>query len=294
MDDPFPDFRDAVRERVNRLVVSVKADHGKRGALHEETAYGLITNQSEIEEIGNLVMRKPLTDLNANEIDRVRGPNLRKALQTIAAPFRNEKGKVADEKGLKVALTAFGKEIAPGRMQGLRRVRIGKRETGVVLMKDQRTRAVYKALSSGDNHHIDIVQMRDGTWKGFAATVFDVNQKDWRPLWEREKLGGKLVMRVHKGDMIELDEAGGGQRHIKTVHRLSISNNIIYLAAHNEGGELEKRNNNKEDDPFEWDRANIPGLKRRNARKVHVDEIGCVLVARSNASNSSTSGRSGG
>ncbi|MGC1586431.1 MAG: type II CRISPR RNA-guided endonuclease Cas9 [Rhodomicrobium sp.] len=280
VEEPFPGFRDAVRGKVNELFVSVKPDHGRQGALHKDTAYGLITNEAEAADIGNLVVRKPLAELNANEIDRVRDPDLRKRLQALAAPFRNEKGKLTGEKRLKAALIAFGVETAPGRMHGVRRVRIGKREAGTVPIRNRHPGVAYKALSPGDNHHIDIVQMRDGTWQCFPATVFEANQRGWRPDWEREKLGGKLVMRVHKGDMIEVDDADG-QRRIKTVHRLSPSNSILYLAAHNEGGELQKRHID-EDDLFRWDFANIGGLKGRNARKVRIDAIGHASPARSN------------
>lgn len=223
--DPFHNFRDRVREKVGAIIVSVKPEHGKSGALHEDTAYGLVKNPAEAAVIGNLVSRKPLIDLNANEIDSVRDPVLRRKLQDLASPFRNEKG-------LKAALAAFrirqtiGGEIVE---REIRRVRIGKEKTGQVGIKDHRTGAVYKALLPGENHHIDIVQMRDGSWKGFAATVFEVNQEDYRPAWEREKLGGKLVMRLHKGDMIEVDDSDG-RRRIKTVHRLSPSNGVLYLA----------------------------------------------------------------
>jgi CRISPR-associated endonuclease Csn1 len=281
--DPFLDFLDRAREKVRGIVVSVKPEHAKGGALHEDTAYGLIKNPGEAAVIGNLVTRKPLVDLNANEIDSVRDPLLRRRLQDLAAPFRNEKGKLIDPKGLKTALDAFriletvaGKEIE----REVRRVRIGKEKTGEVHIKDHRTGSVYKALLPGENHHIDIVQMRDGTWKGFAATVFEVNQTDYRPVWEREKLGGKLVMRVHKGDMIELDDSDG-QRSIKTVHRLSPSNSVLYLAPHNEGGELGKRHDDK-DDLFRWDFANIGGLKKRNARRAEINEIGQLKYHKSN------------
>ncbi len=282
VEEPFHGFRDAVRDKVNKLLVSVKPDHGRQGALHEDTAYGLVKNEAEAAQIGNLVLRKPLAELNANEIDRVRDPDLRKKLQALAAPFRDGNGKLVDEKGLKAGLTAFSKETGPGRMQGVRRVRIGKREAGVVLIKSRQTGAVYKALSPGDNHHIDVVEMRDGTWQCFPATVFEANQRGWRPVWEREKLGGKLVMRIHKGDMIEVGDADG-QRRIKTVHRLEAGNNRVRLAAHNEGGKLQERHEDK-DDLFRWDFANIGGLKGRNARKVRVDEIGHAHPARSNVS----------
>lgn len=281
--EPFPNFLDIAREKVRAVVVSVKPDHGKGGALHEDTAYGLITDAAEAAEIGNLVFRKPLVDLNANEIDSVRDPHLRSQLQALAAPFRNDKGKLVDEKGLKAALAAFrvktllnGQEVE----REVRRVRIGKTKAGEVHIRDRRTGAVYKALLPGDNHHIDIVQMRDGSWRGFAATVFDVNQPGWRPLWERKKLGGLLVMRISKGDAVEVDDLDG-QRRIKTVYRLAPSNNVLYLAAHNEGGDLQKRHDDK-DDLFRWDFANIGGLKKRNARKVKVDEVGRVRRPDSN------------
>ncbi|HVZ05632.1 type II CRISPR RNA-guided endonuclease Cas9 [Hyphomicrobium sp.] len=281
--DPFDNFRDIAREKVRAIIVSVKPEHGKSGALHEDTAYGLVKNPAEAAIIGNLVTRKPLIDLNANEIDRVRDPVLRKKLQDLAAPFRNEKGKLTDDKGLKAALAAFRiQETIGGKTveREIRRVRIGKEKTGEVHIKDRRTGAVYKALLPGENHHIDIVQMRDGSWKGFAATVFEVNQKDYRPIWEREKLGGKLVMRLHKGDAIEVDDADG-QRRIKTVHRLSPSNGVLYLAPHYEGGELGKRHDDK-DDLFRWDFAGIAELTKRNARKVQVNDVGKTRRVRSN------------
>lgn len=124
--------------------------------------------------------------------------------------------------------------------------------------------------------------MRDGAWRSFPATVFEVNQKDWRPLWERERMGGKLVMRVHKGDTIEVD-GDNGERRIMTVHRLSPSNSVLYLALHTEGGALQKRHDDK-DDPFRWDFANIGGLKKRNARKVKVGVAGRQRYERSNVS----------
>ena len=318
--EPFPGFRDAILAKVRAATVSIKPEHGKGGALHEDTAYGFVRDPAEAAEIGNLVYRKLLVDLKPNEIAAVRDSNLRNQLLEVAKPFiverakggkaeeiepdddivdeeeldapreRTRKRKFALRKGckdkLRAALAAFsiterrkdGTEIA----RKVRRVRIGKAKGGEVHIKDRRTGAVYKALLPGENHHIDIVQMRDGSWQGFAATVFDVNQENWRPRWERDKLGGKLVMRIHKGDMIEVGSKDRpGERVIMTVHRISPSNNVLYLAPHNQGGELAKRHDDKED-LFRWDFANIGGLKGRNARKVAVDEAGSVRTVPSN------------
>lgn len=122
--------------------------------------------------------------------------------------------------------------------------------------------------------------MRDGSWKGFAATMFEVNRLDWRPQWEREKLGGKLVMRLHKGDAVEVDD-DDGVRRVKTVVRLSPSNGILYLVPHNEGGDYPKRHADP-DDPFRWDFAAISNLKHRGCVAVRVDEVGTPRARRSN------------
>jgi CRISPR-associated endonuclease Csn1 len=115
---------------------------------------------------------------------------------------------------------------------------------------------------------MDIVRMRDGSWKGFAANIFEVNRKGWRPVWEREKLGGLLVMRLHKGDMVEVDEPDG-RRAIKRVVRLEPSAGRIRLVEHFEGGDLEKRHVS-ENDAFRWDLASISRLRDRRAIKLRI------------------------
>lgn len=282
-EEPFAGYAESASRIVRGIVISRKPDHGKGGPLHEETAYGIVRDKAEADLIGQLVTRKPLTSLSAGEVDSVRDAALRRDLQAAVAPFRGEKGKVSDEKGFRAALKTFSDERGrayPNRMHGVRRVRVGKAQKDFVTIKNRQSGVAYKALIPGENHHIDIVQMRDGSWKAFVATRFEVNQAGWRPRWEREKLGGKLVMRIHKGDVVALDD--GGRARYMSVHRLSPSNNVLYLAEHFEGGSLGKRHDD-EGDLFRWDLASIGVLKDRNARLVHVDILGAVKPCRSNA-----------
>ncbi len=272
---PVADFRDQVRHSVEAITVRHKPEHGKQGALHEDTAYGLITDEAEARMIGNLVMRKPLKGLTDGEIDRIRNPDIRADLQRLKAPLMDGKGKVKDAKALAAILEAYGQE------HGIRRIRIGKFDSSVVKINDRQTGKPYKAVAPGENHHVDIVQMRDGTWQGFAATVFEVNQRGYRPEWEQQKLGGKLVMRLHKGDMVELRDDRTGRRMVKVVQRIEISANRIRLAAHNEGGKLQDRHVDS-DDSFQWDFANIPKLKERGCVAVFCDPSGQVRAKKSN------------
>lgn len=272
---PFDDFRDHVRGVVERIVVSNKPEHGKQGALHEDTAYGIVTAPDEKAEIGNLVRRKPLVDLTPGEVDRIRDRALRGQVQAAVVPFRDARGKVSDAKAFTAALAAFAGE------HRMRRVRVGKDDISAVAIHDRRTGTPYKAIAPGENHHVDVVQMRDGSWKGFAATVFDVNRKDFRPQWEREKLGGKLVMRLHKGDAVELESSG--MRVVKYVQQIWMKQNLVVLAEHHEGGDLQRRHQENNDiDPFRWDFANIGKLKERGCVAVKVGEVGQITKRASN------------
>lgn len=263
---PFEDFRDVVRQHLEKIIVSNKPERGKTGALHEDTAYGIVSGKKEKAEIGNLVRRKPLIDLTAGEVDRIRDTDLRRQVQATVAPYRDAKGKVTDAKAYTAALAAFADE------QKIRRVRVGKDDVSAVAIADQNGRD-YKAVAPGENNHLDVVQMRDGSWKGFAASVYEVNKNGWRPQWERERLGGKLVMRLYKGDAVELESSG--VRVVKYVQQIWMTQNLVVLAEHNEGGNLQQRHQqDNEIDPFRWDFANIGKLKERGCVAVKVDELG--------------------
>lgn len=273
---PFESFRDEIRKGVCGIVVSHKPEHGKGGALHEDTAYGFVRDAAEQMLVGNLVRRKPLVDLTPNEVDTIRDSKLRETVQAAVAPFRDDKGKLrkGEDRAYFAALASAAIEM------GVRRVRVGKENRSVVPIIDRKSGAPYKAVAPGENHHIDIVSMRNGTWKGFAASVFDVNRSGWRPEWETKRLGGKLVMRLHKGDMVEIDDKDG-QRRVKTIVRISPSNGVLYLVAHNESGDLQKRHDDP-DDTFRWDFASISGLKDRNCVAVKVSPAGSTTTMAGN------------
>jgi CRISPR-associated endonuclease Csn1 len=256
------DFRQNVRERVLALVVSHKAEHGKGGALHEDTAYGFV--DPALGEDGNLVYRKAIDDLKPPEIGRVRDLNLRARLTELLEGLG---GKSVNATALAEALRAFGKD------QNIRRVRLLKQEAGVVPIRNK-AGAPYKALIPGDNHHMDVVEGPDGVWRGFAATVFEVNQKGFAPRWTTELRGARSVFRVHKGDMVELAD-DDGIRRIKRVVRINPAGGRLYLAPHDEGGELAKRHELPNDiDPFRWDLASISRLKDRGCRLINIGPLG--------------------
>jgi CRISPR-associated endonuclease Csn1 len=259
MPEPWSGFRDDVGEVVRGVTVSYRLDHGAAGRLHEDTAYGLVRDPAA-EDGFNLVSRKPLTGLNANEIERIRDADLR---QRVAARARD-----AGVAGiaLKQALADFAAET------GVRRVRLLKREAETIPIGGPDGKP-YKAYIPGDNHHVDIFETPDGRWRGEAVSVFQANRPGHQPAWRRDHPAARRVMRVHKGDLIAL--GNGDDRRIMRVVRLGVRAGVLWLAPHNEGGVLQQRHDDP-DDLFRWLFAAFSKLPEMGARRVAVDALGRV------------------
>lgn len=256
MPDPWEGFRDELGARLDKVIVAHKPDHGIAGKLHEATAYGIVKDPSK-EDGATLVYRKPLKDLNANEICRIRDKKLRAEVMEAVGPAKD------DKKALPAALAAFSAE------SGIRHVRLTKVEEGFVTLKDPDDKP-YKALTPGENAYVEIYRTPDGKWKGEGVTVFDANQKNFRPKWRSDSPEARLVMRVHKGDIIKLNDGS-----LMRVCVLEPSADRVRLATHKESGSLDKRHKD-DNDAFRWLMPSYSRLKQFGARKVTVDCLGRV------------------
>ncbi|MGD0190994.1 MAG: type II CRISPR RNA-guided endonuclease Cas9 [Rhizomicrobium sp.] len=269
---PWPTLRDDLDSKLKAMTVSHKPDHGVEGQLHEDTAYGEIDDPDK-EDGANLVYRKGFLALNEREIGRIRDRRLRSLVQAHVEQEKRE------GKDLKAALQSFSeRKNIPGLPNGIRHVRLTKAEKPeyLVPISDKFSNA-YKAYSAGENAFVDILESADGKWVAAAMSVFRANQNDLRPDWQNSASGARFVMRVFKGDMLRVDH--DGKSKIVKIVRLSPSNNVLYLVAHNEAGNFQERHDDK-DDPFRWIFANFDRLREWNAERVRVDELGRVWRVR--------------
>lgn len=258
---PFDTFRDQVKEKVASVIVSHKIDHGKGGALHEETAYGIVADCDEKKRDHGytLVSRKPVATLSRRDINQVRDPVLREALL-------EETEGVSDQE-LEQVLSNWSEKT------GVRRLRILRKQSEFISIHDTDGRQ-YKAVVPGENHHVDVFQMPDGEWDFGAVSRFEANQANW----ETDSTDiARLIMRLHKGDLVEID-CKNGERKVMRIYRLnpSASNRNIYFAEHNEAGNLDKRDKDMQD-PFRWMRLSYSKLQKYNLRPVIVTETGRVV-----------------
>jgi len=260
MPEPFPGYdRGRLQQVINAIVVSHRADHGKAGKLHEETAYGAVRNPEDWDG-HNIVYRKPMASLNEKEVRRIRDAALR---QRVAEYLYEAKGAGIVHK---TAIAKFAEE------SGIRRIRLLKKEKDLIAIRDASGR-VYKFYSPGDNHRVEIFNTGNGKWRGEGVSVFDANQPTFAPRWKTEYPDARLVMTVHKGDLLCLDYQGREQ--VMVVRQLDVSANRFKLVAHNESGKLQARHDDP-DDPFRWLMASYSTLQKAGARKVRIDVLGRV------------------
>jgi CRISPR-associated endonuclease Csn1 len=266
MPDPigWPDFREDLKERFDRIVVSYKSEHGASGRLHEETNYGMVRDPAA-EGGATLVYRKPFADLNANEIERIRDAKLR---QRVMAATEHVKD---DKKKLKEALVAF----AGGERQPLRHVRLLKVEKAFETIKDRRTGVPYRAVIPGENHAVEIFELPDGKWSGVGITVFAANQSDRKSSWRDRYTEARFIMRLHKRDLVRMED--GGVEKVFRVVKLEpgVGLGRVVFAEHVEAGNLEQRDKDQAD-PFNLVRVSFNQLRVRKARKITVDLLGRV------------------
>ncbi|MBM3542030.1 MAG: hypothetical protein FJX51_08285 [Alphaproteobacteria bacterium] len=260
MPEPWDGFRDALRDRLDRLVVSLRPDHGAAGRLHEETAYGIVRKPEDWDG-ATLVSRKALVSLNEKEIERIRDKALRASVQyhVAAAKAGAEKWGATQ---LKAALTAFAERTRVGR------VRLLKVEERFELI----THGPHaKAYVGGFNHCIDIFALPNGKWLGAAVSVFEANRPGHTLKWRETHPDARLVMRVHKGDMLKLEH--DGKTHVMRVVQLHAK--ALMLVPHFEAGKYQERHDDR-DDPFRWLIVSFNQLRVRHARKVTTDILGRV------------------
>ena len=270
---PFEGYHKALDARLQMLVVSHRPDHGLRpgagndvhmtsGQLLDGMAFGQVDDGKRY----NLVRRRPLRELTAPMILRIRDHGLRNELAMVAKDAKLSGRRLED------VLLEFGTA------RDIRSVRVLETKASVREVRHIRSLDGFgfrKAYETADNHSIEIYRLPNGKWQGEGVTVYDANRPGHEPNWRKTYPDARLVMRVHRGDFIEADLGEG--RRVYRVVQLRPSANKVFLAQHNEGGSLQKRHKSStEEDPFRFMMPVYSTLKTAKARRVRVDPIGRV------------------
>jgi CRISPR-associated endonuclease Csn1 len=260
---PWPGFREAVHQSLEKVIVSYKPDHDPSAALHNDTAYGLVGERDEDGRF-TVVHRVALGSLASDsDIEKVRDPLLRERLSAATA------GKT--KKDFSDVLQRLEAET------GIRHVRVVERLSVIPVSRND-GHSPYKALKGDSNYCIEIYRTPQGKWRDRVVSTFEANKiarLDAARLRNRKSaLGGEpLVMRLCVNDTI----ATQSETAERTIWRVvKLSSGRVTFAQHLEGGSLKERDSDKSD-PFKYFTASASSLQKNSARQVKVDELGYVL-----------------
>jgi CRISPR-associated endonuclease Csn1 len=270
---PWPTFRDDLKDRLARVTVSHKPDHGRRGRpskhrdvtagrLHNDTAYGFTGQVAADGKTPIVVHRIPFASLKPADIaDPARIPDgaLRDALFEAT---RDLSGKSFDQ-----ALARFASEHPV--FKGIRRVRV-REALNVIVIRDREGRA-YKGYKGDSNARYDVWRMPDGKWVADSVSMFDAHRPDGGD--RRPHPAAKKVLSLRQNDMLAIERDGGEPQIMRVV---KTSTNGIVLAGAPEAGPLKTRDATP-GDPFKYVYVGGGGLKKVKARQVRIDPLGRVF-----------------
>lgn len=292
LEPPWPEFRNALRERSKTTIISHKADHGRKarplpgkditaGRLHNDTAYGFVADPGSQDGILRtdkglpiVVHRVPLMRLKPGDLtDPLRIPDetLRNAL------YQATQGLTGKDFGAALArfagegcgqLDRNGKPL----FKGLRRVRV-REPLSVIAIRDRAGRP-YKAYKGDSNARFDVWRMPDGKWVSDIVSMFDAHQPD--AATRRPHPAAKKVLSLRQNDMLAIEREGSAKEIVRVV-KFS-ENGQIALAQAQEAGPLKTRDATPNElDPFKYVLSSASGLKKLKARQVRVDPMGRVF-----------------
>jgi CRISPR-associated endonuclease Csn1 len=265
--EPWPGFIAGVSAKLATIIVSHKPDTGVQGALHNDTAYGIVANAGK--RGPNVVVRKPVETLaeksTADILEAVRDPHLGKAIAEIVLP-----GGAAAKAALAALTGPNGSKV--------RRIRQWERLEATHELRDRQSGKPYKAVKLDGNHCAEFWKLPTGKHKLRVVSRFagaqqaEANRLGRKIPDTRPHPAAKLLMRLHINDMIAFGQ--GETRRILRVVKMSGSQ--IVLAEPKEGGNLKARDADK-NDPFKYINGSSERFIKEKARKIWVDPSGRIV-----------------
>lgn len=256
LDLPWPGFREELAEKLGKILVSYKPDHGREGALHNETSYGW---RSEPDEHGNPLVgrRLPLEMLtSAAKAEAVADETLREELVALLRPH-------TAAKEIKAALAEWSART------GVRRVFCVER-LDVITIHDRRNGKPYRYVKGDSNYCYEIFRLPDGRWDGEVISTFEANQRGFDASRRESCAGHPLLFRLRKDDVLAVGEVG-----VRNLFRIAkFTKGKIALAPLHEAN-VDARTRDKESG-FAYVLKSPGSLMPMRARLVGVDILGYV------------------
>ncbi|MFW6303055.1 MAG: type II CRISPR RNA-guided endonuclease Cas9 [Candidatus Sumerlaeota bacterium] len=275
MPDPWDGYFKELKDSIDNIIVSHRANRKISGALHEATHYARRKNPfpegNEKRELITLI-RKPLKSLKPNHINQIPdAKGLRKVVQKKVDELK-VKGLIKDGK----EMTAFSDEnnlpffkTHDGREIPIRKVRIQVNDKPAEIAGGDHKRHV----NLGNNHHLAVYMAKDrtgnDTWRTEVISTLKAaeRKKNSQPLVAKEdENGNQLVFSLVEGDSVKM---GKGDKEDIWVFR-KMSHSQFIFTRHTDA----RDSGNRED--YMPRPGSGPTLKKTGCQKVQISPTGKI------------------
>ena len=263
LDDPWPSYRDDVVQAVKGINVSHRVERKVRGQLHEETLYGPTSTP------GKWVLRKPVINLSASEVERIRDEAIRHlVVQTLRSNgIEIGRGKKASPKKMREVLSQL--KMPSG--VPVKKVRITKPELTIQPIRKGTSNEAY--VKPGSTHHLCIFEWEEnGKSKCEAVFVTMLEAMDrvkrGEPIVQRthpDRPHARFVMSLASREMVLANWKDG--QHLLTFKTAASTQGQIYFALHTDA--------RRSSDQAKF----VATANSLDARKVTVDPLGRIRWA---------------
>ncbi len=235
--EPWPQFRETVVNAMRDLLVSHRVERKVSGRLHEETLYG------PTKKDGEWVVRKPIVDLSASEVARIRDDKIRDIIINRLAEFGVEvgRGKVADRKTFVSALS----DLTMPSGVPINKVRLIKPELTIQPVRNGKPGEAF--VKPGSTHHLCIFEWQDsGNVKRapvFVTMLEATNRiKNRQPIISRVPpdnhptipRDAKFIMSLSRGELISATRVGPwvGEARLFVFRTAASTQGQLYFSDH--------------------------------------------------------------
>ena len=244
---PWASFKEDAKKSIDRIIVSHRKRTKREGQLHNETAYGVSSENKNFKD--------PMDVIHYKDILSFKDVGKQKIEKIISDKIRDDFLKELEEK------TKISKEFIENyhKETGIRRVRIKEKET-VIPIKDKNGK-IYKAFQGGGNYAMRLFEKSNGKWDAEVISIFNANQKDFTPIPKRKSL--------MRDDMIFFEN--------KFWRVVKLSKDKITLSEHFEAN-VDSRNRSRTDN-YQYMTKSPRALQRLSPKRVDISPCGKVKLS---------------
>jgi CRISPR-associated endonuclease Csn1 len=285
LQEPWENFRNDVKNIINKTIVHHRSNHKIQGVLHEEGNYHILKKPKDQ---FNLTIRKKITELNEKEVSQIVNDKIREDLFNEIIFIDKEYTKKEKADLIKNILSNYSQK------HNIKNIKLYKSNASIqkIEHKSKNGKTHYKGIIPGKNHHISFWKLakntsikkmedfctklgvplwisKDGKYCAICINYFLINKyKDKKGNIDYNNLkpcpSAKLIMRLYKKDSIYFKD--NNLLLLGQISKLNIMGNRIFAYINTNANQKRKEYS-----------LSFSKFEEKQVRKVYITPLGKIL-----------------